>query len=98
MGGRGDGRASIGDIHLETGVQHTHTRDNSTSIYPLAGGLAYLGCFAWTDGENVEDRWNEFARQLWEAGLQPAEDEPAFSVSEGNLTYDHYYLISIYDD
>lgn len=58
----------------------------------------HVGCFGWRDGEDVEDRWNEFAQEMWRAGLQPYGDEPVFTFTEGDVIYDHYYLVSIYDE
>jgi hypothetical protein len=77
-------------------MNHTHAGGLVANVYPIGSEDVRLGCFSWQDGEDVEQRWNEFARQLWEAGLEPVNDEPAFTVREGTVTYDHYVLVSIF--
>jgi hypothetical protein len=81
------------------GMSHTHTAGSAANIYPLGTdghNQVALGCFSWEEGEDVEPRWNEYAQKLWEAGLEPVNDEPAFSTTEGTTTFDHYVLVSIY--
>lgn len=67
-------------------------------VAPERHSPVHIGCFGWRQGEDVEEAWNDFAQDMWRRGLQPHEDEPVFSVTEGGVTYDHYYLISIYDE
>jgi hypothetical protein len=92
----GDGRVHIEGLTMENGMGHAHNGGNAADIYPLGSDDLHLGCFSWQDGENVEKRWDGFALLLWEAGLEPVTDEPAFTVREGDVTYDHYVLVSIY--
>lgn len=78
---------------------HTHTGVRQAHIYTIQRpDPVYFGCFSWDDGEDIQTRWDEWAKELWAFGVQPHEDEPVFSVTEGDTHYDHYLLVSIYDE
>lgn len=78
-------------------MSHIHTVEGA-SIYVVGDQEAFLGCFAHRVDDSdalTEERWNSFASRMYELGLEPIEDEPHFTVTEGDVTYDHYMLRDI---
>lgn len=75
--------------------QHTHTTLEGEIFVVGDDEENYFGCIGTHLGEPTEDteaRWDRFARFMWSYGVEPIEDEPAYSVREENVVYDHYIL------
>lgn len=55
----------------------------------------YLGAFTREVNDpdaKTEVRWNEFATALYQAGLEPVEDEPYWTEADGHKVTDFYNL------
>jgi hypothetical protein len=81
-------------------VQHVH-QGIKTSIFVTGSESdtpVYMGCVGRVIGESWQDaqqRWDAFAREMWEFGVQPNDDEPFFSILDDGIVWDHYTLVEI---
>ena len=81
---------------------HSHVEATITVVGADTEEQAYVGCFGRSVDEkpaDTEARWNQFAKTMWEWGLEPMEDDPHFTfVGNDGLIFDHYQLRPVRED
>ena len=64
----------------------------------VAGATRWVGVVEHPVGETpelLEQRWDAFARTMFQHGLEPVGDEPAFTNRAAGMLTDHYLLVEI---